>query len=86
MAFMVLRTCQQVEGGLPASVSMKMYINIILDFGIGLVPSVGDIGDAIFWANTRNAAVLEKFLQQKGAAALKAQGQAVPAIDPNRYD
>jgi hypothetical protein len=65
---------------------MKMYINIILDFGIGLVPGLGDIADAIFRANIRNAALLEKFLRQKGAAALKAQGQVVPAIDPNEYD
>jgi hypothetical protein len=86
MALMVLRTCQQVEGGLPASVTIKMYINIILDFGIGLVPGLGDIADTIFRANTRNAAALEKFLRQKGAAVLKAQGQAVPAIDLNEYD
>jgi hypothetical protein len=45
MAIMVLRTCQQVEGGLPAEVTSKMYFNIILDFGIGLVPFLGDIAD-----------------------------------------
>jgi hypothetical protein len=72
MAIMVLRTCQQVEGGLPAEVTSKMWFNIILDFGIGLVPLLGDIADAVFRANTRNAVVLEKYLRQKGAAALKA--------------
>lgn len=86
MAIMVLRTCQQIEGGLPADVRFKMYFNIILDFGIGLVPFLGDIADALFRANTRNAVVLEKYLRQKGAAALKAQGQAVPAIDPSDPD
>jgi hypothetical protein len=30
--------------------------------------------------------VLEKYLRQKGAAALKAQGQAVPVIDPSDPD
>ncbi len=45
MAIMVLRTCQQVEGGLPADVTSKMYFNIILDFGIGLVPFLGDVAD-----------------------------------------
>jgi hypothetical protein len=30
--------------------------------------------------------VLENYLQQKGAAALKAQGQTVPAIDPSDPD
>jgi hypothetical protein len=37
-------------------------------------------------ANSRNAVVLENYLQQKGAAALKAQGQTVPAIDPSDPD
>lgn len=83
---MVLRTCQQVEGGLPKDIQMKMYINIMLDFGIGLVPFLGDIADALFRANTRNAVVLEKFLRAKGAKNLKAQGQRVPTIDPTDPD
>ena len=62
MAIMVLRTCQQVEGGLPADVKLKMYFNIILNFGIGLVPFLGDMADAVFYANTRNAAILKKYL------------------------
>ena len=86
MALMVLRTCQQVEGGLPADIKMKMYVNIVLDFGIGLVPFLGDIADALFRANTRNAVVLEKFLRAKGAKALKAQGQRIPTIDPSDPD
>jgi len=91
MAVMVLRTCEQVEGGLPADVKTKMYINIMLDFGIGLVPFLGDIADALFRANTRNAVVLEKYLREKGAKALKAQGQgqgnhAIDPSDPNEFD
>lgn len=86
MAVMVLRTCQQIEGGLPADVTSRMYVNILLDFGIGLLPILGDIADAVYKANTRNAAVLEKYLRKKGAAALKAQGQVVPAIDPSDPD
>jgi hypothetical protein len=45
MAMMVLRTCQQVEGGLPNEIKAKMLFNIVLDFGIGLVPFLGDIAD-----------------------------------------
>jgi hypothetical protein len=86
MAMMVLRTCQQVEGGLPASVKSKMMFNIVLDFGIGLVPFLGDIADALFRANTRNAVELEKFLREKGAKALKAQGQRTPPLDPTDPD
>jgi hypothetical protein len=86
MAIMVLRTCQQVEGGLPSNVLSKMWFNIALDFGIGLVPFLGDVADALFRANTRNAAVLEQHLRAKGAANLKAQGQRVPTVDPSDPD
>jgi hypothetical protein len=41
----------------------------------------------LFRANTRNAVVPEKYLRQKGAVALKAQGQAaIDLIDPDEYD
>lgn len=80
---MVLRTAQQVEGGLPADIKSLMMFNIIIDFAIGLVPFLGDIADALFRANTRNAVILEKHLRKKGAAALQAQGKPQPAIDPS---
>jgi len=86
MAIMVLRTCQQVEGGLPKDVQSKMMFNIVLDFAIGLTPFIGDIFDAVFRANTKNAVELEKFLRKKGAATMKAQGRHVPAIDPSDGD
>jgi len=86
MAMMVLRTAQQVEGGLPTDVRAWMLFNIIADFGIGLVPFLGDLADAVFKANTRNAVLLEKHLRKKGAALLAAQGQPVPALDPSDPD
>ncbi|OBT54552.1 hypothetical protein VE04_05718 [Pseudogymnoascus sp. 24MN13] len=46
MAMMVYRTCQQVEGGLPAAVQSQMVFNIVIDFFIGLVPFIGDLADA----------------------------------------
>lgn len=82
MAMMVLRTCQQVEGGLPNSVKSKMMFNIIVDFAIGLVPFIGDLADAAFKANTKNAVELEAFLREKGAKNLKAQGR-ISTIDPS---
>lgn len=79
---MVLRTCQQVEGGLPKDVQAKMMFNIIVDFGVGLVPFLGDIVDALFRANTKNAVVLENHLREKGLRNLKAAGHRTPPIDP----
>jgi hypothetical protein len=86
MALMVLRTCQQIEGGLPNAIKAKMVFNIMLDFGIGLVPILGDIADALFRANTRNAIELEKYLREQGLKNLKAQGQSTPPIDPTDPD
>lgn len=83
MAMMVFRTCQQVEGGLPNDVKAKMLLNIVLDFGVGLVPFLGDIADALFRANTRNAVELEKFLRKKGTKNLRMSGLPVPQVDPS---
>jgi Domain of unknown function (DUF4112) len=43
-----------------------MYTNMAVDFGIGLVPVIGDIADAWFKCNTRNNVLLERFLREKG--------------------
>jgi len=43
-----------------------MYANMALDFGIGLVPVIGDIADAFFKCNTRNNILLERYLREKG--------------------
>jgi len=86
MAIMVLRTCQQIDGGLPADVKSKMFFNIIVDFAIGLTPVLGDLCDALFKANTKNAVLLEKHLREKGAKVLKAQGRPSPTMDPSDPD
>lgn len=41
---------------------------------------------AVFRANTKNAAVLEKHLRAKGQARLKSQGAALPTVDPSDPD
>lgn len=68
MALMLVRTCGKIEGGLPSTLRLRMLFNIMLDFGIGLVPFVGDIADALYRANTRNAWLLEVYLQKKAEA------------------
>jgi hypothetical protein len=83
MAMMVYRTCCQVEGGLPTNIRIQMLFNIILDFLVGLVPFLGDLADAVFRANTRNAALLEEHLRQKGKKELRKSGLPIPAVDPS---
>lgn len=65
MALMVVKTCQKIDGGLPATLRARMMFNIALDFGLGLIPLLGDIADAVFRANTRNAWLLEMYLTKK---------------------
>ncbi|KAJ5799751.1 uncharacterized protein N7518_001819 [Penicillium psychrosexuale] len=75
LAMMVVKSCEGIEGGLPAALRMKMLINVILDFVLGLVPFIGDLADAVYKANTRNAVILETHLRQKGAKAASRQGE-----------
>ncbi|CAJ2645489.1 unnamed protein product [Trifolium pratense] len=63
-----------------------MLINIILDFGVGLVPFLGDIADAIFRANTRNAILLEQHLRDKGIKNLEAQNQPSESSTSIKYN
>lgn len=83
MALMVYKTCCQVEGGLPSTLRLYMLINIGLDFALGLVPFLGDLADAMFKANSRNALLLEQHLRDKGKKELRKSGQPIPAIDPS---
>ncbi|EEP80132.1 conserved hypothetical protein [Uncinocarpus reesii 1704] len=77
LALMVVKTCSNIEGGLPGSLYLHMLANVIFDFVIGLVPFIGDLADALYKCNTRNAVLLERFLKEKGKRNLKHQNQAV---------
>ncbi|CAK7206739.1 hypothetical protein SEUCBS139899_009545 [Sporothrix eucalyptigena] len=68
LAYRVVNACSHIDGGLPEALRYRMFFNILLDFGIGLVPFVGDIADAIYRANTRNAWLLEEYLIKKAEA------------------
>jgi len=79
IALSIIRTCMEVE--LPKAIVTppntrtfadtiqvaQMYTNLAIDFGVGLVPVVGDLADAWFKCNTRNNLLLEKFLRERGA-------------------
>lgn len=81
MAYMVVQSCRGVDGGLPTAILSRMYFNIVLDFAVGLVPFVGDIADAIFRANTRNAWILEEYLTMKAEEEHK-RGKKIQSSDP----
>lgn len=85
---MVLNTCRKVDGGLPSNVQSKMLINIFLDFVVGLVPFLGDVADALFRCNTKNAILLEKHLYEKGQRMVRGNAghESENGAGRSRYD
>ena len=55
---------------------------MIIDFGIGLVPFIGDLADAIYKCNSKNVVLLEKELRKRGAARLTPK-QRQNTVDPS---
>lgn len=49
------------EAGVPKEQIRKMVINLALDFGIGLIPGVGDFLDLFFRANKRNVQIFRQY-------------------------
>ena len=60
-----------------------MLVNLALATGVGLVPFIGDILLAIWRANSRNAALLEEFLRQRGQGNLT-QEEGAAKKDANK--
>ncbi|KAF9307245.1 hypothetical protein BG003_000746 [Podila horticola] len=65
MALNLVRTAQKAD--IPRYLVRKMMFNIVIDFGFGLVPVLGDIADFVFKANDRNARLFEEFLYARAA-------------------
>ena len=87
MAWMVINSAKKVEGGLDKSVESKMWLNVMLDFAVGLVPFLGDFADAFFRANTRNAVELERMLIRRRDKALADVEKAYQPSHPHgRHD
>ncbi|KAK3313795.1 hypothetical protein B0H66DRAFT_567011 [Apodospora peruviana] len=84
MAYSVVRAASKVDGGLPTSLRGKMMANIMLDFAIGFIPVIGDIGDAFFRANTRNAWLLDAYLSEKAKALREGQVRDPDSGSPHR--
>ncbi len=57
---------EAVRLGVPKGVAARMALNVVIDFTAGSVPIIGDLFDAVFKANLKNVALLEKHLD--GAA------------------
>ncbi|KND99759.1 hypothetical protein QG37_03172 [Candidozyma auris] len=64
-ALQLVKKAGQVEGGLPPALRQKMMVNVACDFGIGLIPLVGDFINVLYKCNSRNFVLLEKYLVEK---------------------
>ncbi|KAG9287581.1 hypothetical protein G9A89_019642 [Geosiphon pyriformis] len=64
LALLLIRTAKQV-GDLPTSLIYQMMMNVLIDLVLGLVPIVGDLADFVFKCNSRNAALLHEFLEDR---------------------
>lgn len=53
------------RAGASMSVKLRMLRNVAIDFFGGLLPVVGDAFDAIYKANTRNTALLRRYLEDQ---------------------
>jgi hypothetical protein len=60
--------------GVPRSVLLRMWLNIVIEGVVGAVPLLGDVFDAVWKANMRNVALLEAHLHhpQRTARASRA--------------
>lgn len=65
LALHFISICCKIDGGLPIGVKLRMLLNVIFDFILGLLPIVGDITDMLFQANVRNAGLLERVLEER---------------------
>lgn len=50
------------RAGAPSSVLVRMGLNVVVDAVVGTVPLLGDLFDAGFKANRRNAALLQRYI------------------------
>ena len=82
LAVMLVRSCMKVHCGLSNSTVIMMWINVVLDFAVGLVPFIGDLADAAFKANTRNLRLLERALDR--AYKPRAQQEAEDRLSKNQ--
>ncbi|KAJ2568767.1 molecular chaperone [Coemansia sp. RSA 1813] len=65
VASLMLVACIRGHFDLPASIVTQMFINVAIDFAVGLVPILGDIVDMMFKANMRNYNLAKQYVEEK---------------------
>lgn len=56
--------------GVPGGLQRVMLRNVLIDFGLGFIPLVGDIADFFYKANQANVRIMEKYWVSNNKAAI----------------
>lgn len=80
----LINAAAKIDGGLPHMLRARMMSNIMMDFAIGFIPLLGDVGDVFFRANTRNAWLLDAYLSEKAKAIREGQVRDPDSGSPHR--
>lgn len=70
MSAILIATAMRISGD-KSWLFTAMCWNVFIDFLIGLVPILGDVGDVLWRSNTRNAVLLEKHLTTRAQELAK---------------
>lgn len=74
LAFNTVMTADKIDGGLTNWQRSRMYYNATVTSAVGFIPFVGDVVQAVYKGNTRNAILLEEILIERGQKNLKTTG------------
>lgn len=66
--------------GAPTAVLTRMLFNVVVDVAGGAIPALGDLFDVAWRSNSRNAALLARWLEQPGEVRRKSLGLAVGLV------
>jgi hypothetical protein len=69
-SFRILRMGRKL--GLPKALQTAMVRNSLIDFGLGLIPVVGDIADIFYKSNQKNVRIIERWWIKQNKAKVDA--------------
>lgn len=65
LALVMFNNIRKLVGDMPTDLQTRCIFTILVDFGFGLVPIVGDVVSMAYKPNCRNAMMVEDFLDSK---------------------
>lgn len=68
--YRLVKAAKGISGGLPPALEAQMMLNLAIGCGIGFIPLIGDVANAVFKCTTRNANLLETHMRQQVGAPL----------------